>query len=436
MSKIKLLHIAVHLGGGAGKAIAGMMISAGKVAESDIVLLENPLNQTYVNQLRKQHSKVMVERDADTIGRLIPGYDVVVINWWGHPLMIRLLLEMEGVQGRFIIWSHINGCSYPYLQGAFLDRFDKVLFTTGYSLDNAAWGIKERQRIMEKSAVVYGMGDFHPEQVSPKTTCFEHSGLTIGYVGTLNYAKLHPRFLEYYKEAAKKYPGVRFVMLGEPSKEVRLAIRNSGLEEAFELPGYVDCVWAYYQRMDVFAYLLNERTYATTENALVEAMAAGLPVIVLNNPVERHIIQHGVNGLLVNNPAEFVDCIEWLSMNQNGRELGRRGRNFCISRYSASANLDVFYSACKDAMACRERTYLFREALGRSPFEAFCIQAGPEGQLFQRICDGGMEEAAEELRRLPIYLEEDKASVFQFARYFPESEELQTIARFIKQYEN
>ena len=46
MSKIKLLHIAVHLGGGAGKAIAGMMISAGKVAESDIVLLENPLNQT------------------------------------------------------------------------------------------------------------------------------------------------------------------------------------------------------------------------------------------------------------------------------------------------------------------------------------------------------------------------------------------------------
>ena len=128
MSKIKLLHIAVHLGGGAGKAIAGMMISAGKVAESDIVLLENPLNQTYVNQLRKQHSKVKVERDADTIRRLIPGYDVVVINWWGHPLMIRLLLEMEGVQGRFIIWSHINGCSYPYLHGAFLDRFDKVVY--------------------------------------------------------------------------------------------------------------------------------------------------------------------------------------------------------------------------------------------------------------------------------------------------------------------
>ena len=44
---MKILHIAVHLGGGAGKAIAGIALECKSEAEQKIIILEKPNDMTY-----------------------------------------------------------------------------------------------------------------------------------------------------------------------------------------------------------------------------------------------------------------------------------------------------------------------------------------------------------------------------------------------------
>lgn len=78
------------------------------------------------------------------------------------------------------------------------------------------------------------------------------------------------------------------------------------------MPGYVENIWEYYKAMDIF--LLPSRSEGFSL-ALLEAGAAGLPVIVSNIPGNDEIIEDGKNGLLfeIEKPHELRDAIIRLS---------------------------------------------------------------------------------------------------------------------------
>lgn len=127
-----------------------------------------------------------------------------------------------------------------------------------------------------------------------------------------NYAKMNPDILMYYKKVIKHFKNVKIIMLGEPSEKFLGDIKKNDLNEYFIFPGFVDNVIDFCRDMDVFAYLLTENSYATTENSLIEAMSVGLPIVVLDNPVERSIIKDKINGRIVKSPEEFISVLEWL----------------------------------------------------------------------------------------------------------------------------
>ena len=68
-----------------------------------------------------------------------------------------------------------------------------------------------------------------------------------------------------------------------------------------------------YQQADLFIFASISETQGLV---LAEAMASGTPVIALDGPGQRDVIENGFNGYLVNNIGEMCQAIQQIVFNQ------------------------------------------------------------------------------------------------------------------------
>jgi len=109
--------------------------------------------------------------------------------------------------------------------------------------------------------------------------------------------------------------------------------------ERIVMPGYVENIWEYYKAMDIF--LLPSRSEGFSL-ALLEAGAAGLPLIVSDIPGNNEFVKHGINGLMfnINEPEMLREYISELSGDANlAAKLASQANkdvmnNFLISHYA------------------------------------------------------------------------------------------------------
>ncbi len=77
----------------------------------------------------------------------------------------------------------------------------------------------------------------------------------------------------------------------------------------------------------------------------LQYMAIGIPAIVSNVGVNEQIIIHGQNGLLCDNPEDWMKNLEKLIISKSEREkIGTAGRKTVIESYSVNANSESFLS--------------------------------------------------------------------------------------------
>lgn len=415
---MNILHVSVHLGGGVGKAISGMITQIKDQCEQVLVLLEKPQKDTYCRLLLKEDIKVCICPQKDQMSLLIEWADVVVINWWGHPLMVKFITQMEDYSCRLLVWCHINGCAYPYLPFDFLNKFNRILFTSSYSYENLLWTDHERSIIQSKSDVVYGMGDFRAETfpILKKET----DDFVIGYVGTLNYSKINSNFIDFCKAVQNKIPQVQFIMVGDLDQRMIKDVKDHELEDHFIFTGYTDNVEQYYKKMNVFGYLLQPSTYATTENVLLEAMAYGLPIVVLSNDVEKNIIKSEENGYVVQSKEQYADLIEFLFKNPKHCEMiGRKAHDYAVQEYSLIKNVNRFLYSCQKVFLEKKKRFFFKNLIGASPYEWLGYFSGDNKQLFDRLLkDDVCCTKGDDYKIDMIYTQKSKGSILQFNQYF------------------
>lgn len=434
---MKILHIAAHLGGGAGKAISGIAIQGQQDFPDThrILLLQEPEKNGYVRACQEHSVAVSVWNGS---GAPLKWADVIVVNWWNHPIMAQFLRGFPKSSAPVVLWSHVNGCHYPMLPAAFAEEFDRALFTSPYSLENPLWTRTERRRIEEKSAIVWGMGPFAPEEMPLKTDYQNRNTFTVGYVGTLNYGKIHPHFAVFCKEVCKRIPEARFVLAGDRDDALERDIHAAGLADRVAFPGFVADVPALMRSFDVFGYLLNPEHYGTTENVLLEAMACGVPVAALRQNVEQLIVPPAA-GDLVETPRQYADCLDNLRRDPALRErLGRGARAHVVKRYNAAENTARFRTACLKALEGIRRKHDF-SFLGNSPWDwfAFCLDERNRELMERARGTAGQRQfaqAGELLRKCsPILWEERKSSLRHFAAAYPQDETLQTLKEQMEQ---
>jgi glycosyltransferase involved in cell wall biosynthesis len=150
-------------------------------------------------------------------------------------------------------------------------------------------------------------------------------------IGTV--AHLSPeKGLHYLIEAASLIPEVRtrmrFVIVGDGKclQELRELSKNKGLDNVFDFAGFHPSILQFMKSFDIFALpSLSEGL----SSAILEAMAASLPIVATKVGGIPELVSDGENGLLVDpaNPAALAQAIQHLADNpQEAALMGVRGR--------------------------------------------------------------------------------------------------------------
>jgi L-malate glycosyltransferase len=263
---MKVLHIAPHYGGGVGSVVLALIKNDTcneHRAYSLELCQEKKVNSLFV-------SPYYLRED-------IKGTDIVLVHYWNKPILAEFFSKPIP-DCRLIFWCHKN---IPYMpeEVSFPDRW----IDTSHIQNHGAyiWSTGGVDRFLE---------------IQPKP----HEGFNIGTVCS---PKGHPRWFDMCEEIHKRIPESHFTILGEHNE-------NRIYPDCYFFAGKVDDVAPYLAEMDVFGYPLRPDHYGTCEQVLGEAMAAEVVPVVMDNPCERSIVQHGANGFVAITENDYVAHIQ------------------------------------------------------------------------------------------------------------------------------
>ena len=135
---------------------------------------------------------------------------------------------------------------------------------------------------------------------------------TIVSVGRLNRQKNQKMLIDAFAKLSKEFPDYTLTIWGEGSERANLEaqIQSLGMARKIHLPGTSDKVFDEIYDEGVFVLCSD---FEGMPNALMEAMALGLPCISTNCPCggPKDLIENGVNGILVpvNDEHALIDAI-------------------------------------------------------------------------------------------------------------------------------
>ena len=391
-SPCSILNLLPHAGGGMGVVLRALLTAESKPGNS---FMHSVAALEYLNDATKNHlnshgipwSDCLAMGDSqERLSALIESADIVLLHWWNHPLLMRLLFN--GIPpSRLMIWSHVNGFYPP--QSFFPELFelpDLFVFATKASLHapvvkSLPDELKQRVRIIRSCAGI----PKGAENLSVKAGPFQ-----VGYVGTVEPAKMHPDFLEICVAAGIPAPCI--VAGGPAHEELRIKAEKLKLAGNFNIVGPVDDTKPIFSRLHAFAYPLNPKHYGTGEQVLIEAMAFGAVPVVLANLPEMSIVRHDETGLVAKNAEEFPAALRLLMENPLERErLAAGGHSFVIEECGIEHSIKAFHVLFNETLRLPKRPRIMHlpSVAGvedGSPFHLFLVSYGntPERSFFEK----------------------------------------------------
>lgn len=424
---IKILHITTHMGGGVGHAISDLVLEEDEY-QHRVLLLQRPEKTNYIDKCKDAGVIFYEEPPIEDFEEIIREADVVILHWWHHPVMCQFLYNFPKIPVRLVLWSHISGCSYPSLSYPFVDKFNRVFFTSSYSIENKEWTKEERCLIESKSQVVYGMGKLsfmHPKNDYDT----KHDVIKIGYTGTLTKSKIHPEFPDICDKILQNIPNAEFYLLGdaESGEWIKERAQELNIVHKIHLEGYVKNVNTWLQEFDIFGYPLNSYHFGTTENSILEAMAVGVPVVLMNQATEKYIITQNEDGILCDGIEEYVNAIVRLAKDKTLREnLGNNAKKNVFKKFSFQINIYHFQNEINKIVEITPRVVDFVDVIGEKPYSWFLSAVNRKDKQFL--------EEHQWCNLSPIFYEKSKSSIFHFGSTYPEDNMLTKYMSELEKY--
>jgi len=265
-----------------------------------------------------------------------------------------------------VIVSHVHSTYWNYTRKQILiERFlsgctDKIIccsqavadFVTGQE------GISPK-----KVKVIYNGVSGENIDLENRSLPAEKNEFLVGCVASLVAHKGHKYLLEAAAYVKNNFrPKVKFILAGDGvlRKELEEYARKLGLAQEVEFRGVVGDIPRLLASLDVVALVSSEREGLGI--ALIEAMAAGKPVIGTHIGGIPEVIQDGENGLLVapkDSLALAKAIILLLGDNQKAKAMGERGKTIVRERFSFSAmigQMEDLYQDLIDAKLNQAKT--------------------------------------------------------------------------------
>lgn len=189
--------------------------------------------------------------------------------------------------------------------------------------------------------------------------------IIILFVGRIASEKSVDFLIDNHKELVKKNKNCKLLIVGDgPDLEnyKKLAKKNK-IEENVIFTGKVpwDEVPNYYNLADIFTTASHTETQGLT---VIEAMAASLPVVALDDESFRNVVIEDLTGYLFKNKKEYINQMIELIENKDLREnMGNQGRinsETYSSKYFAERVLSVYKLALKGRPLKRDKSFMAR----------------------------------------------------------------------------
>ena len=409
----RVVHITPHMGKGMGKCLSGLSIGAQRYdpgIQHEILLLEKPVNTFFNDMCEKSGVKIYNCPDEKTTKKILVESDIIQIEWWNHPLTFKFLHSFPKFPVRLVMWDHINGCNHPYLVPELVDIPTRFVATGKYTFDNPYWTEAQRAHVKEMVPVINSSGGLEGFD----KPLIPHEGFNLGYFGTIDYTKMSPDFVSYCKDVSD-IPDIKFVVIGSGNglEDLKKDVVNEHLGDKFEFTGFSQDPSSELARMDAIAYLLNDYTFATTENALLEMMSMKLPVVVFDQCSEQYIVDNYKTGIKIKNHKEFSEAIRDLYKNKGLREnIGRDAKKHVNEIYTQENMVRNMHKMYRDVMYhYPSKSMDFEKLWGTTPYEWFKFSLAPDKDAMNK----------------EVMKNTDKQSIHQFIKYFPENDKLKSL---------
>ena len=219
----------------------------------------------------------------------------VILSFLGRPNE-RMLLATIGIKTLKYV-SVRNDPSREYGVGLFQKWFARQIFKLA---DGCVFQTKEASEYFTKDVKKKSTIILNP--ISKKFFAVErdkapHNIITIGRIESQKNQKL---LVDAFSRIAEEFPKEQLIIYGDGTlrNELKAYIASLGLEGRIELPGSISNIEGALAKAKLFVLSSN---YEGLPNALMEAMAAGVPCIATNCPCggPRELIENRKNGILI-----------------------------------------------------------------------------------------------------------------------------------------
>ncbi len=226
------------------------------------------------------------------------------------------------------------------------------------------WLVKERHIRSEKVTVIhYGIEPesfARPVRDLRKTWELDGRGI-IGSIGRFEREKGHENLIQAMAVLRTRVPDACLLIAGNDpwgyGERLKSIIDERNVGDRVRLVGFQDDVPSFLHALDVFAFASRSEGFG---QVVIEAMAAGRPVVANRIPPMTEIVVDGETGLLVdpNDPDALVDAISWfLAHPDDGKRMGAQGRDRVYRHFSAErmveATLELYRRRMATAYALR-----------------------------------------------------------------------------------
>jgi|OpeIllAssembly_1097287.scaffolds.fasta_scaffold187503_1 glycosyltransferase involved in cell wall biosynthesis len=175
-------------------------------------------------------------------------------------------------------------------------------------------------------------------------------GILIGTTGRLMQQKGYHYLIQAMPSVLREFPGARVIFVGDGPLEAELKglADQLGVSDQCRFLSFRKDIPELLASFDIFVL---PSLWEGLSISLLEALAAGKPIVATNIKGNREVIDHGVNGLLVNpeDPAGLAEGIIRLIRDKElARGMGERAREKAKASFSEEAmvrrTLDLYRS--------------------------------------------------------------------------------------------
>lgn len=291
------------------------MIVTTSVADKEYEVSKNIKRKSLFNKEEKRGNINIIKRLRQLLKREQP--DMLLIM--GTPLIMYAVPAAMGLKTKVIVSERNSPQNFAgkkttkIISNWLLPLADGYVFQT-HDAANYYLKIKDNKRIIPNPLFKENLPEPYKDERRKE----------IVNVGRLNKQKNQEMLIRAFSKIADKYPKYKLVIYGEGPERTNLEriIEELNLAEKVIMPGSFSNVVQRIKSASLFAF---SSDFEGMPNALIEAMALGLPVISTDCPCggPRELIDDGVNGLLVpvGDIDTFANKMDYILSNEKKADL-------------------------------------------------------------------------------------------------------------------